>query len=135
MSGINFLAVVVAAAAAFVFSSVWYIVFGEERIKQLRSGENVTVAAEENVPLWKLLGEFVRSLVVGSVLASLVVQLDIADWLDAIQLGFLLWIGLPAVLLVGSVMWENVPWKLAAIHAGDWLVKLLIMAAILGVWQ
>ena len=135
MSDINFLAVVVAAVAAFVFSSVWYIVFGEERMKQLRSGTNATVAVEENIPPWKLLGEFVRSLVVGAVLAYLIVQLDVADWMDAIRLGFLVWIGLPAVLLAGSVMWENVPWKLAAIHAGDWLVKLLLMAAILGVWR
>jgi hypothetical protein len=135
MSDINFLAVVVAAVAAFVFSSVWYIVFGEERMKQLRSGTNVITDVEENILPWKLLGEFVRSLVVGSVLAYLIVQLDVADWMDAIRLGFLVWIGLPAVLLAGSVMWENVPWKLAAIHAGDWLVKLLLMAAILGVWR
>jgi hypothetical protein len=26
---------------------------------------------------------------------------------------------------------EGVPWQLAAIHAGDWLVKILLMAAVL----
>jgi hypothetical protein len=27
------------------------------------------------------------------------------------------------------------PWKLYAIHAGDGLVKILLMAAILGAWR
>ena len=134
MSDINFLAVVVAAVAAFVFSSVWYIIFGEERMKQLRLDADA-IANTENVTAWKLLCEFVRSLVVASVLAYLVVQLDIADWMDAAQLGILVWIGFPFVLLAGSVMWENVSWKLAAIHAGDWLVKLLLVTSILAVWR
>jgi hypothetical protein len=30
---------------------------------------------------------------------------------------------------------EDTPWKLAAIHAGDWLVKLLVGAVIVSVWQ
>jgi hypothetical protein len=39
------------------------------------------------------------------------------------------------VLLTGSVIWEDVPRKLAAIHAGDWLVKLLAVAIVVSVWQ
>ncbi len=39
------------------------------------------------------------------------------------------------MLLAGSVIWENVPWKLAALHAGDWLVKLLVIAVIVSVWH
>jgi hypothetical protein len=33
------------------------------------------------------------------------------------------------------VIHENTPWKLAAIHAGDWLVKLLVVAVIVSVWR
>jgi hypothetical protein len=39
------------------------------------------------------------------------------------------------MILLGSVIHENVPWKLAAIHTGDWLVKLLLMAVILSLWR
>jgi hypothetical protein len=28
-----------------------------------------------------------------------------------------------------------VPWKLTTIHAGDWLVKLVVVAVIVGVWR
>jgi hypothetical protein len=30
---------------------------------------------------------------------------------------------------------ENVPWRPAVIHAGDWLAKLLVVAVIVSVWQ
>lgn len=39
------------------------------------------------------------------------------------------------VRLFSSVVHENVPLVLAAIHAGDWLVKPLLMAVIIGVWR
>jgi Protein of unknown function (DUF1761) len=52
----------------------------------------------------------------------------------AVRLGLALWIGFPVVLWTGAVTWERVPPKLAAIHAGDWLLKLLVIAAIVSVW-
>jgi hypothetical protein len=39
------------------------------------------------------------------------------------------------VRLTGSIMWEDVPWTLATIHAGDWLVKMVLITAILGAWH
>jgi hypothetical protein len=48
----------------------------------------------------------------------------------AARLAVGLWARFPAVLLTGSVVHEKVPWKLAAIHSGDWLVKLLIITGV-----
>ena len=45
------------------------------------------------------------------------------------------WVGFPVILLLGSVVHEKVPWRLAVLHAGDWLVKLLLIAVIVGVWK
>jgi hypothetical protein len=41
-----------------------------------------------------------------------------------VRLGALVWV-FPAMILLGSVVHENVSLMLAAIHAGDWMVKLL----------
>jgi len=41
-----------------------------------------------------------------------------------------LWIGLPVVPLVESVISENVSAALATMYAGDWLLKLLIVTVI-----
>ena len=52
-----------------------------------------------------------------------------------LAIALLAWLAFPVVLLTGSVMWEDVPFKLAAVHAGDWLGKMLIMAFILNIWR
>jgi hypothetical protein len=49
-----------------------------------------------------------------------------------VLLGVTLWAGFPLVLRAGSVMWDKVPPASAALHAGDWLLKLLISATIVG---
>jgi len=38
-------------------------------------------------------------------------------------------------LLAAPVIWEGMNWKLAAIHAGDWLVKLLLVPIIVVLMQ
>ena len=134
MNEINYFAVGAAAVAAFVVSTGWYIVFTDALMK-LRGAKADTNAEMEKPQPWKMLIEILRSLVLGYVLARFVALLDVVDWVGAVQLGIWLWIGFPLVLLAGSVLWENIPWRLAAIHAGDWLVKLLTMLVILGVWR
>jgi hypothetical protein len=48
------------------------------------------------------------------------------------RLGLGLWAAFPVVLLTGSVVHEKVPWQVAAIHGGDWLIKMLLMSALAG---
>jgi len=50
---------------------------------------------------------------------------------EAVRLGLVLRLGFPFVLLIGSSIWEDVPWKLAAVRAGDWLLKTLLMTVML----
>ncbi len=119
-----------ATVAAFVVSSVWYGVLGSQLARL-----NDAYADSARPPVWTMLVEFARSLVVAYVLAVLAGLVGDAGLGGAVQLGAVLWIGFPVVLLVGSVIHENVPWKLAAIHAGDWLVKLVVIAVIVGVWR
>ena len=124
----NYLAIVVAVVVAFVASTVWYIVFGAERERLL----GTQGGASERPPVWMVLVELVRSFVVAYVLAVLFGFVGGVGFIGAVGLGLMIWVGFPVVLLVGSVIWDRVPWKLAAIHAGDWLVKLLLMAIIVG---
>ena len=91
-------------------------------------------AAETATPAWTMLFVVVQSLVVAFVLAYFVVRLGVVNRKGAMRLGALVWV-FPAMILLGSVVHEDVPLMLAAIHAGDWLVKLLLMAVVLGVWR
>ncbi len=64
--------------------------------------------------------------------ADLARRTGVADRGGALRLGAGLWGAFPAVLLTGSVVHEKVPWQQAAIHAGDWLVKLLLVSTVVG---
>jgi len=129
MIRINYLALVVAVVTAFIMSSLWYspLLFG-------RAFLELSGFAPSGPNPGKVVAELLRTFVLAYVLARLIALLRVG-WTGALRLGIWLWIGFPAVLLSGSVMWQNVPWRLAAIHAGDWLVKILLIAVILGVWR
>lgn len=134
MLEIHYLSVVVAAVAAFVMSSLWYTAFGKARMELLDQDPQAT-ADMKKVPAWKKAAELVREFVIAYVVARFVVLLGVVEWRAAVQLGVWLWFGFVFMILVGAVVWDNVPWKLTAIHAGDWLVKLPLMAVILAVWR
>ena len=134
MLEIHYLGVVVAAVAAFVMSSVWYTVFGKARMELLDQDPRAT-ADMRKVPAWQKAAELVRELVIAYVVARFVVLIGVVDWKAAVQLGFWLWFGFVFMILVGAVVWDDVPWKVTAIHGDDWLVKPPLMAVILSVWR
>ncbi|WP_158885838.1 DUF1761 domain-containing protein [Amycolatopsis anabasis] len=132
MLDLNYLAVGVAAVAAFAAAFVYYAILGGH---YQRLSPAAREAAAARPPMWLMPVELVKHLVIAAVLAGVIAKTGIAGWAGAATLGFALWIGFPVVLLTGSVIHEKVPWRLAVLHAGDWLSKLLIIAVIVGVWR
>ncbi len=114
---------------------LWYILFAKQRRESSRQETTSSPDDMRRPRPGKMLIELVRNLVLALVLAYLVLNLSITNLSGALFFGMVAWVGFPLILLTGSVLWENVPWKVAAIHAGDWLVKLLLMTAILGAWR
>jgi hypothetical protein len=131
--GTNYLAVVVAAAAAFVQGSVWYVVFGKQWV-ELRDKSASAGTALRPEPK-QMLAQFARDLVVAYVLARFVVLLGVVDLVEAVYLAAWVWLGFQATAVLGAVIHESYPPKLFAIHAGDALVKTVLMTAILAVWR
>ena len=135
MVRINYWAVVVVAVVAFVVGAVWYSPFLFGKAYMEVRGLNPGAMADMKPLPGELLGEFAKNLVVAFVLAHFVVRLGVSDWKGAVQLGLWVWVGFQAMLLMGAVLHEKMPWTLYAIHAGDALVKTLSMTVILGVWR
>src|SRR6266700_3298769 len=102
---------------------------------RLRGLDPVAAMSGAKMPAGKLLIEFARCLVLAYVIAHFVGALGVNSWMGAVHFGLFVWIGFPLILLTGSVLWDNIPWKVAAIHGGDWLVKLLVIPIIVSVWQ
>ena len=136
MAHMNYWAVLVAAVTVFVLGWLWYspLLFFKPWMR-LRGMDPVAAMAGAKMPGGKLLIELGRCLVLAYAIARFVALLGVSSWLGAVHLGLFLWIGFPVIVLTGSVLWENIPWKVAAIHAGDWLVKMLVIPIIVSVWH
>lgn len=131
----NHWAVAAAVVAGAVVSSIWYspLLFGSLWMELRDTAPGVAV--HSSMPAWKVLVELVREVVVASVLGRFVLLRGPGDWKGALRIGFCAWLGFPVAMLVGASLWDNKPWMLSAVHGGDWLVKMVVMAAVIGVWR
>jgi hypothetical protein len=125
------LAIAVSAVAVFVVSSIWYVVFAAQR----KAFVPDAAGGDERPAPWKAALELLRSALVASVIAGLAAHLSADSVGEVVLLGLALFVGFPFVLLTGSVIWDNVNWRLAAIHAGDWLLKLLVISVVVGLFR
>jgi Protein of unknown function (DUF1761) len=130
MPDVDLVAVAVGTVAAFILGGSYYAVFGTQ-LAQV----SAAAAAGEQPPPWTLVVEALRCLVLVTVVAGLASQGDIDEWTGGLALGLALWIGFPLVLWTGAMLHEKVPFKLAALHGGDWLAKLLVVGVIVSVWR
>ena len=123
MPDVNVLTVLVAAVVLFLLGWAYNGLVGQPD------------EAEAEFAPWKLGVEGLRCLTLAAVVAGLASQGEIDEWSGGLALGLALWIGFPVVLWVGAMIWANTAPKLAALHAGDWLAKLLVLGVIVSVWQ
>ena len=122
------LGILIAAVGAFVLSSVYYTV-----VTPLERRSVGPAALDRGRPTAaKVLTELTRTAVVAATFAWVAAQADLLALPQTLLLAVVLWVGFPAVLLTGSMIWEKVPPATAAMHAGDWLLKLLLVGVIIG---
>ena len=84
---------------------------------------------------WAAIASFAAASAYSLVVAWLAAIGERTGWADGVILGLGLWVALAVILPISSVVHENVSWRLAALHAGDWLVKLLLIAVSVTVWH
>ena len=118
------IAVPAAALAALVAGGLYYGALGDvlARVRRpavpARSGGATAVV------------ELVRNVVLAAGAALLLIALGLVGLVPALLLTAGLWVAFPVVLLAGSVFHEGVPAASAALHAGDWLLKLAIVLGV-----
>jgi hypothetical protein len=120
--------VVAATLAAFVLSSVYYTA-----VTPLERRVLGDAALDRGRPqIWKVLAEVLRTAVVASVFAWVASRAALESLPGSLELAAAVWIGFPVVLLTGSILWERVAPVTAMIHAGDWLLKVVLFAVVIG---
>jgi uncharacterized protein DUF1761 len=131
MLELNWIAIAGSAVAVFIVSAVYYAALSGP-LSRLSDA----YAGTENRPgPATIVVELVRNLVAATVVAGISAVIGVVDIGGAIALGLALWIGFPVVILAGSVVHERVPPALAAIHIGDWLLKLVVVSVIVALWR
>jgi len=125
----NYWVVIATGVAAFFLSIFWYspLLFG-------KIWEQYRNAPNPEIPQWTMAFAPLRELIASFVLAKLIVRLNLRDWKDTTKLMLLLWLAFHAVGMAGAVLWDNMQWQLGAVHAGDWLMKMLFMGIVLTFW-
>ena len=133
---VNVVAVLVTTLVVFVLGWLWYspLLFFNPWMR-LRGLDPAAAMAGAKMPVGKLVIEFARCFILVYVVTRIATLHSDLSLLGSIHIGLFLWVGFPVILLTGSVIWDNVPWKVAAIHAGDWFVKLLVISIIARVWH
>lgn len=130
----NYVAVFVAAIASMVIGSVWYgPLFGKKWMASVGMTEKKMEEAKKGSIGKTYFITFLGSLVTAYVLAMLVGLMGTGGWVTGAQAGFLAWLGFVAPVSLTNKLFEGKPMDLFAINAGNNLVSLLAMGAILAV--
>jgi hypothetical protein len=130
---INWLALIVAAIVKFAIGAAWYApqVFGKQWQTEIGLTQEQVRA---NLPR-SLVAEAVTDLVLAFFLIYAVRYAGADTLLQGAFLGFLVWLGFVATLTIPQVYYEKRSWRLWSINNGYWVVSLVVMGAIIGVWQ
>ena len=126
---ISYVAVVVTGITAFFLSMLWYspLLFGQ-------IWEQYRNASNPDMPKWTMTLAPLREVLAAFVLAHLIVLTGLSSWKATSRLMLLLWTAFHAVAMAGAVLWDYMQWQLGAVHAGDWLMKMLYMGIVLTIW-
>jgi beta-lactamase superfamily II metal-dependent hydrolase len=125
---VNYLAVLLAAVGAMVVGFLWYgPLFGKTWAKLSGVSADKMKGANWTLYLWQYVAAAVTALVL-----SVFLTLTGSTTLDAaLRTAVWLWLGFQATLQLGKVLWEGKSWNLYFLDAGQNLVTLLVMAAVL----
>ncbi len=126
------LAVIGAAFVSVIIGIIWYHprVFGGVWMRLSGITPEMAERAKRRKPIHVIFG-FLASILVAYVLFWFGAAWSVYDWATALQLAFWCWIGFVVPLLLGSVIWEQRPFRLYLINVFYWLVALAAMALVL----
>jgi len=129
-AGLNWWAILVATAAAFVLGFFWYgPVFGKAWVAALGKTED-----EIQPSPTPFIVSVVAALVTCLVVAALMKGLGMSGVLDGAVLGLVTGVGFIAASMASDTAFCGWGWKLWAIQSGYRVLYAIVMGAIIGAW-
>jgi len=130
-SGANYLAVVVAAIAAWLFGAAWYGALGKQWMRAARLDPS-----EVRMTAGPFIISFVAELIMAWVLAGLLGHLGAGQvtLTNGVVSALFVWLGFVATVIAVNERYQGFGWDLTLINAGHWLGVAIIMGAVIGWW-
>ena len=125
----NWKGILAATVAAMIIGSLWYskMVFGKQwqKLVGLKDSEMKTGMAKAMIIMLAM------ALVTAYVLARFVAIANPQTYMQALKLGFWIWLGFVATYAIVGRLFEKRPARLIALNIGNQLLTLLVMSAII----
>jgi hypothetical protein len=134
-AGINYLAVLVAAAAGFGLGGVWYRLLAKPWMTAHSfTAKKIRAHHGKGAAPWPLIIAAVADLVMAWMLAGVIGHLGEVTLKNGVISAAFVWFGFViTTLAVNNTFGMRKP-RLILIDGGHWLAVLLLMGAIIGVW-
>lgn len=129
----NWVAVIISAVIAMALGTFWYSPagFGKQWMKLIGMTKEKMEGSKANMPM--IYGvQIVASLVTAYVLSQIIGFAGAMDFVGGAIVGFWVWLGFVATVMLGGVLYENRSLNLYWINAGYQLVTFVLMGAVLG---
>jgi hypothetical protein len=132
-SGVNYLAIVIAAVVAWLAGAGWYMAFGRTWMAALgMTPEKMQAARGEPGAYLPFIYAFVAELVMAWTLAGLLGHIGPLTVRNGIISAAFCWLGFVMAAMLVNNSFAKRDWRLIWIDGGHWLLVLLLMGAIIG---
>ena len=134
--GVNYLAVLIVALVNFFIGFMWYgPIFGKVWVKAMKFTPSDVKKGKEKGMAGPMFIVLITSLVTTFILATFVGLAGANSFLNGAFVGILVWLGFFLTTSIGSMLWEGKNTHLFYLNTAYDLVRFIIMAGILAVWQ
>jgi hypothetical protein len=136
MGNLDYIPVLLAAVASFVFGGVWYNLFSRQWMEAVGMSPEPVRGERGTIGLYVL--ALVAQLVMAWMLAGALHHLSLGGLAPGIRTGLisaaLIWLGFVVPTMVVNYAFHGAKRALSLIDGGHWLGVLLIQGAIIGWW-
>ena len=133
-AGVNYIAIAIAAFAAFGFGAVWYMVFSKPWLAATGIDPEKVRPADGKMDRSPFIISFLGELFLAWVLAGLIGHMGAVTVSNALISAFTVWAGFMLVPMLVNHRYQMLPLRLTMIDSGHWLGVVLIQALIIGLF-
>jgi Protein of unknown function (DUF1761) len=132
-TGVNYLAIVIAAVVAWLAGAGWYMALGRTWMAALAiTPEKMQAAKNEPGAYLPFIYAFAAELVMAWTLAGLLGHIGPLSLRNGIISAAFCWLGFVMATILVNNSFARRDWRLMWIDGGHWLLVLLLMGAIIG---